>query len=74
MEREILWTEGSAVAGRPPCSSASLTPSLITPPPAYPSAPLAFVFAIEHVEQASFFLRSLAVASHSFRHIILTSH
>lgn len=55
MERGIpLWMEGSAVAGRPPCSSASLTPSLITPPHAYPSAlPLAFVFAIEHVEQAS---------------------
>ena len=53
VRRESLWTEGSAVAGRPPCSSASLTPSLITPPPTYPFAPLASLFALEHVEQAS---------------------
>ena len=51
--RDSLWTEGSAVEGKPPCSSASLTPSLITPPPAYPSAPLASLFALEHVEQAA---------------------
>ena len=41
------------VAGRPPCSSASLTPSLITPHLAYPSAPVASLFAFEHVEQIS---------------------
>ena len=31
VRRDSLWTEGSAVAGRPPCSSACLTPSLISP-------------------------------------------
>ena len=51
--RDSLWTEGSAVEVKPPCSSASLTPSLITPPPAYPSAPPASLFALEHVEQAA---------------------
>ena len=51
--RDSLWTEGSALAGRPPCSSTSLTPSLITPPLDYPSAPLAFSFAFEHVDPAS---------------------
>ena len=51
--RDSLWTEGSPVEGKPPCSSASLTPCLITPPPAYPSAPLASLFAPEHVEQAA---------------------
>ena len=51
--RDSLWTEGSAVAGRPPCSSAPVTPSLITSPPTFPSAPLASLLALEHVEQAS---------------------
>ena len=51
--RDSLWTEDSAVAGRPPCSSVSLTPSLITTPPAFPSDPLVSLFALEHVEQTS---------------------
>ena len=45
---DSLWTEGSLVVGRPPCSSASLTPSLITPVLAY--SPLASLFGSEHVE------------------------
>ena len=52
-KKDSLWTEGSAVAETPPCSSASLTPSLITPARAYPSGPLASLFAFEHVKQAS---------------------
>ena len=43
--RDSLWSEGSAIAGRPCFSSASLTPSLITPPLAYSFALLAALFA-----------------------------
>ena len=71
--RDSLWTKGPAGAGMPLCSSASLTPSLITPPPAFPSAPLASFFAVEHVEQASS-SGPLAVPAPSSRHTILTSH
>jgi len=52
-KRDSLWSEGSAIAGRPCFSLASLTPSLITPLLAYPFALLASLFAFEHVEPAS---------------------
>ena len=49
--RDSVWTEVSAVTGKPPYSS-SLTTSLVTLL-AYSSAPLASLFALEHVEQAA---------------------
>ena len=51
--KDSLCSEGSAVAGRPCFSLASLTPSLITPPLAYSFALLASLFSFEHVEPAS---------------------
>ena len=50
--RDYVWTEVSAVTGRPPYSS-SLTTSLVTLL-AYSSAPLASLFGFEQVEPASF--------------------
>ena len=50
--RDSVWTEVSAVTGRPPYSS-SLTTSLVTLL-AYSSAPLASLFGFEQVEPASF--------------------
>ena len=54
VRRDSVWTEVSAVTGRPPYSSASLTPSLVTPLLAYSSAPLASLFGFEQVEPAFF--------------------
>ena len=53
-KKDSVWTEVSAVTGRPPYSSGSLTPSLVTPLLAYSSAPLASLFGFEKVEPASF--------------------
>lgn len=52
--RDSVWTEVSAVTGRPPYSSASLTPSVVTPLLAYSSALLASLFGFEQVEPAPF--------------------
>ena len=52
--RDSVWTEVSSVTGRPPYSSASLTPSVVTPLLAYSSALLASLFGFEQVEPASF--------------------
>ena len=48
-----MWNEVSPVAGKPPCSSASLIPSLITTPLPQSPAPLISLFGFEHVEPGS---------------------
>lgn len=68
-KRDSLWMEGSAVAGRPPCSSASLTTSLITPPPTYSFAP--WLLVCTWTCGTSIFVRFLAVAAPSARHTLL---
>ena len=50
MEGGILWTE--SCSRKATLFLSILTPSLITPPLPYPSAPLASFFAVENVEQA----------------------